>query len=248
MDFVREQHKDVTLFIAQPGERDGRDDVGELKTLLTNAVAAGDRKFVVDIGHMTILESRGIGTLVGSHRLAVMKEGALIVTGVRPQIFKLLEVVKLSRAILIRSDRQEAIAALQKGPVKPDTIEKLLAGNPQQDKVDAWWKEKGEAAYRVAAPTPGGEHRLSREATPQISTPDVRKLTTPLGLPTPVTTAQPVKVNADWQEALSLFNGTAALCKRHGIPFVVETRFGEVFLKLAEKLAQIDTDPREGKA
>ncbi len=83
----------------------------ELKDLLQERVAAGDRRFVLDFGHTGYIDSSGLGALVTSARRLREQGGDLRLAGLNDDLRSLFELTKLDTLFAIAATPAQAIAA-----------------------------------------------------------------------------------------------------------------------------------------
>lgn len=215
MEFKREVLKDTVVITVDPTDRAGSAGIGELKNLMLRFVGQGERKFLIDLTGIDFIESRGIGALVGCVRLLAEKTGLMIVMGLKPQIVRVLELMRLTKVIPIRMDRDESLELLRKTVPKPDSLERFVNDNPSLEAVTTYW-----ASRAPAAPSTEAQQKLVEPA--------------PAPAPPPPASVVPTD-GSDWSLALELFVDARQLAKKNGIEFTTDTTFAELFRKIAEK-------------
>lgn len=106
LDMGRED--DVTV-IAVAGELvvDTRD---RLRQVVTDRVAAGDRKFVVDLDGTSYIDSSGLGLLVSLASEVRDEGGELRLAGLGDDLRTLFELTRLDTLFHIAEDRGQALA------------------------------------------------------------------------------------------------------------------------------------------
>lgn len=106
LDVGRED--DVTV-IAVAGELvvDTRD---RLRETVTDRIAAGDRKFVVDFDATSYIDSSGLGLLVSLATLVRDEGGELRLAGLGDDLRTLFELTRLDTLFHIADDRGQALA------------------------------------------------------------------------------------------------------------------------------------------
>ncbi len=70
--------------------------VPELQAALKKELSKGTRELVFDLENTTMLDSSGIGLLIASANSMAHLEGEVRVTNVRPDIFRLLQSMRLT--------------------------------------------------------------------------------------------------------------------------------------------------------
>src|SRR5919199_3370881 len=58
------------------------------------------KKIILDFSQTTFIDSSGIGALVSNHKSARLKEAALVLRGVLPQVMAVLEMTGLSKVLV----------------------------------------------------------------------------------------------------------------------------------------------------
>ncbi|WP_248964347.1 STAS domain-containing protein [Sphaerisporangium perillae] len=79
-------------------------DVGTVATLrprLHEAVESGDGDMIVDCSELEMIDSAGLGVLVGTHRRALRAERRLVLRGVPPRVMRLLAITRLHRVLRV---------------------------------------------------------------------------------------------------------------------------------------------------
>jgi len=72
---------------------------GRVRDILHAAVLDGTGELIVDMSAVEALDAVGLGVLMGSHRLAEAGGRALVLTGCRPRIARLLRAIRLHRVL-----------------------------------------------------------------------------------------------------------------------------------------------------
>ncbi|MCU0621405.1 MAG: STAS domain-containing protein [Gemmatimonadales bacterium] len=83
----------------------------ELKELLAERLAAGDRRFVLDFSHTGYIDSSGLGALVTSARRVREQGGDLRLAALNDDLRTLFELTKLDTLFAIAATPAQAIAA-----------------------------------------------------------------------------------------------------------------------------------------
>ena len=84
----------------------------DFKSRLIDCIEAGDRRFVVDLGSVSFVDSSGLGALV-----AVMKrlglDGDLVLCGAGEGVLRMLRTSRMDRIFAIVPARDEALSSLR---------------------------------------------------------------------------------------------------------------------------------------
>lgn len=92
------------------------DVTDELKEHLRRAVGeqllAGYRAFVLDVARVELIDSCGVGLLIGVHHQIADAGGLLAVTGTCPFVTKVLKAMRLDRFLALYPDPEKALRAL----------------------------------------------------------------------------------------------------------------------------------------
>jgi len=108
MSFKISEHDDITLV-----EVDGELTVGNrerFKQLVLGQVAAGGRKFLMDFGESSYIDSTGLGALVSLSRKIAEVGGRLRLTGLNEDLQTLFELTKLDTVFDLADTRAAAMA------------------------------------------------------------------------------------------------------------------------------------------
>ncbi len=73
----------------------------------------GKNKLVINLANITFLDSSGVGTLIAIWRNATKDGGDLRLTGIRPSVRTVFEIVRLHRVFEMYATEEEAIASFQ---------------------------------------------------------------------------------------------------------------------------------------
>jgi anti-sigma B factor antagonist len=98
---------------------DGHVGVGEEANSLRNRVKAlladGKRKVVLNMDHVTLIDSAGLGTLVGLHRSAHSCGASLRLCNLGAQLKDLLQITRLLTVFEVSATEADALKALSQG-------------------------------------------------------------------------------------------------------------------------------------
>lgn len=97
----------VTI-IRVEGNMTGLDEPGQLKAQVTGALGAGDRNILLDLGHVSFVDSSFIGELVSCCIAVARVGGALKLASPARRVQELLLITRLTT--IIESYESEAIA------------------------------------------------------------------------------------------------------------------------------------------
>lgn len=81
----------------------------QLREVISNAVAAGRTKILLDLSGVTTIDSSGIGELVGSYTTVTNRGGKLKLLHLPAKLNELLHVTQLITVFEVYEDEQEAL-------------------------------------------------------------------------------------------------------------------------------------------
>ncbi len=90
----------------------GAGDV-KLRELVDQALEEGQKKIVLDLEHVSAIDSSGIGEMVSSYTTVARQGGKLVLLKLSPKINDILQVTQLITVFDIHDSEEEAIAALR---------------------------------------------------------------------------------------------------------------------------------------
>jgi anti-sigma B factor antagonist len=103
------------VFVLRPGgPRLDADNAHELKSVLTEHIASGDRELCVVLDEVEAMDSTGLGVLTGAVR-QLGERGQIRLCEVRPPVRTLLEMTQMNRLFRIYDSMDQALA----DPVDP---------------------------------------------------------------------------------------------------------------------------------
>lgn len=79
-----------------------------LKEILTDLVARGTHRIVVDLGETSFVDSSGLGALIGGLKSARQAGGDLRIARVAPAVFAVFELTNLDRVLRPRETVEDA--------------------------------------------------------------------------------------------------------------------------------------------
>jgi anti-sigma B factor antagonist len=69
----------------------------ELRTTLCECIAGGQYHIVIDLQHVAMVDSSGLGVFIATHNSVKAQGGAFRVVNVSPDILRLLQVMRLDQ-------------------------------------------------------------------------------------------------------------------------------------------------------
>ena len=110
---VNIRHIHGTTFL----EVSGRITLGEggvtLRNAIQNALDAGTRKLVLDLGSVTYMDSSGVGELTTAYTLARDKGCALKLLHLTKRIDDLMQITKLATLFDVYSSEEQAVSSFE---------------------------------------------------------------------------------------------------------------------------------------
>jgi anti-anti-sigma factor len=85
---------------------------GELKGRLTETADDGGSKVVLDLSHVTFVDSMGLGVMLGSMKRLRAHGGELHLVVAGPELRRILEITRLDRILPLHETRADALAAV----------------------------------------------------------------------------------------------------------------------------------------
>jgi anti-sigma B factor antagonist len=102
---------DTTQVVAVSGEID-LFTAPELKAALGEAIESGKARIVVDLTETSFLDSTALGVLIGTVKRLRARDGRMTIVNIDQNIAKTFEITGLDQIFTIRSNREDAITAL----------------------------------------------------------------------------------------------------------------------------------------
>ncbi len=96
--------------------RQGRIDThtgADLKKSIADIVGRGDRRLVVDLSHVSFIDSTGLGAIVSSLKV-VGRDGDLVVCGLNEAVATLFKLTRMDKVFRAYAGPAEAVAALNR--------------------------------------------------------------------------------------------------------------------------------------
>ena len=109
MDIEVTRSTDITV-VAPRGDLDMA-VADQMKRTLTELVDKGGRKLLVDLAHVTYVDSSGLGALVASMKHARTAGGDVHLCALQDDVRAIFEMTRLIKAITVHGDRSEALGA-----------------------------------------------------------------------------------------------------------------------------------------
>lgn len=104
---------DVTVVTFNDSKIIDDQSIQELGQELALLVERDDRpKIVVNFGAVEFLSSAALGKLISFEKKARTKKVKLILTNIRPEIYEVFAITKLTRLFTIKDDEADALAVL----------------------------------------------------------------------------------------------------------------------------------------
>ena len=72
----------------------------------------GRKKIVLNFGHVEFLSSAALGKLIGFDKRVKQHDAHLILTNIRPEIYEVFAITKLTKLFTIKDDEADALAVL----------------------------------------------------------------------------------------------------------------------------------------
>src|SRR6476646_3430736 len=91
--------KDGTTYISIEGDLDAV-SVSDLRSELDKLVAARPKSVEVDLSHLRMIDSSGVGALVSLYKRVRAQGGNVVIKGIRDQPLAIFQLLKLDRYML----------------------------------------------------------------------------------------------------------------------------------------------------
>ena len=82
---------------------------GEFKSEINALVGSADGHVVLDLGHVSFVDSSGLGAILSVMRLVRGRQKRLVVCLLTPQVRSLFELVRIHKVLDICNTREEAV-------------------------------------------------------------------------------------------------------------------------------------------
>jgi anti-sigma B factor antagonist len=87
----------------------GEEEIDELRDAVSDFIEQGNKKLIIDLSRVGIINSIGIGALISSYTSFTRNGGEVILTGVNKSIKNVFIITKLSEVFEILDSIEEAI-------------------------------------------------------------------------------------------------------------------------------------------
>ncbi|MFE3196525.1 STAS domain-containing protein [Embleya sp. NPDC055664] len=74
----------------------------DVRLALHDALDHGDGDLILNLTHVPMLDTTGLGLIVGAHRRAGRRERRLVLIGVNPDVHRVLVLTRLHRILTLR--------------------------------------------------------------------------------------------------------------------------------------------------
>ncbi|WP_406290915.1 STAS domain-containing protein [Embleya sp. NBC_00896] len=74
----------------------------DVRLALHDALDSGDGDLILNLSRVPSLDTTGLGLIVGAHRRAGRRERRLVLTGVNPEVYRVLVLTRLHRILTLR--------------------------------------------------------------------------------------------------------------------------------------------------
>jgi anti-sigma B factor antagonist len=89
-------------------ERIDAHNSGELKGSLLQMIEGGEKRIIVDLGHVRFIDSSGLGALLSGNKHIIAKSGRFALINIQKQVLSMFELTRLNRVFDIYADIDEA--------------------------------------------------------------------------------------------------------------------------------------------
>jgi anti-anti-sigma factor len=113
MSLEKTKHGDV-LVLAPRKDLSGGEETRELERAIQESLAQGSPKVVVDLGHVSYINSAGLGALVALHTSCRNREGHLRLARIGKRIKNLFLITKLNFVFETFDDVDDALSGVDR--------------------------------------------------------------------------------------------------------------------------------------
>lgn len=110
MSVVESKEGDVLVLVLEGRITFGHGDT-EAGSAIRRALAAGERKILVDMGGVPMVDSAGLGEIVSAYAWAHRSHAAMKLSGLSERVRELLRMTRLGGVFDVFDDRSAAIAS-----------------------------------------------------------------------------------------------------------------------------------------
>jgi anti-sigma B factor antagonist len=114
---IDDERRDETAALSVHGELDLH-EAPELQERIAAAIDRGAKLIVVDLTHVTFIDSMALGVLLGAVRELGLRGGSLRLVVPNPSLRRIFEISLLDRVFTLDSSREQALA--RTGPAEAD--------------------------------------------------------------------------------------------------------------------------------
>ena len=107
---IQERKANDVFILAPQGKVTLGDGDQELGEAVRQALEDGHRKILIDFTKVTVLDSSGLGELVGCFTSIKNRQGELRICGLNSRIFNLMQMTSLHSVFEVRDTEAEALA------------------------------------------------------------------------------------------------------------------------------------------
>ena len=88
------------------------ENANDVRTQTKTIIDEGNGKLVIDLEHLTFLDSSGCSVLISAYKAIRARQGRLVLSHVSPEIMSLFELTRLNEIFEIFPDTEAAIVAI----------------------------------------------------------------------------------------------------------------------------------------
>jgi len=112
MNFKSEKKGNI-LIVRSSIERLDTESAPELKGLLTFENKQGHNKILLDLSNTKFCDSSGLSAILVANRLCKDTNGVFVLTGIHPNVGKMIEIAQLDRVLLIHDTIENSLKAFE---------------------------------------------------------------------------------------------------------------------------------------
>lgn len=110
MDMIRHRNTIVARLV---GELDHH-TADKVRMMLEEEIGRGDsRHLVLSLESLQFMDSSGIGVILGRYKQIKLKGGRMVICGVNPQVYRLLEMSGLFKIMAVYENEATALSELE---------------------------------------------------------------------------------------------------------------------------------------
>lgn len=88
------------------------ENANDVRAQTKTIIDEGNGKLIIDLEHLTFIDSSGFSVLISAFKATRAREGRLVLSHVSPEIMSLIELTRLNEIFEIFPDVEAAIAAM----------------------------------------------------------------------------------------------------------------------------------------